>query len=292
MGNREQSCLAEVGGSMLPEMGASIGRRFVLGVCVVAIGLFAVWTSFASGPRGGSAPPVTKPPAWITASSQLILVSSPSWASPKGNMRRFERVGKEGTWRMVGKAVPAALGSRGLAWGRGLHGVEGSRAQAKAEGDMRSPAGAFRVGPVLGTATPARARSVHMPYRQIRSGTECVDDVGSAHYNRVVDPGGTQSRDWNSSESMAEMGSVYRWALFVQHNTPGPVAGAGSCIFVHVWSMELGGTPGCTGIVEKEMKALAEWLDPGKKPILVQLPENELQRLRARWGLPGLGSEP
>jgi len=131
-----------------------------------------------------------------------------------------------------------------------------------------------------------------MPYRQIRSGTECVDDGDSAHYNRIVDSGSAAPRDWRSSERMAEMASSYRWALFVRHNTPAPAAGAGSCIFVHVWSVELGGTPGCTGVAEEQTRALVEWLDPDKKPILVQLPEKEHLRLRARWGLPALARGP
>jgi D-alanyl-D-alanine dipeptidase len=34
------------------------------------------------------------------------------------------------------------------------------------------------------------------------------------------------------------------------------------------------------------MEEMLSWLDAGKSPLLVQLPEAEYARLRAAWGLP------
>jgi D-alanyl-D-alanine dipeptidase len=39
-------------------------------------------------------------------------------------------------------------------------------------------------------------------------------------------------------------------------------------------------------MAEEELKPVLAWMDPGKKPILVQLPEGQYKRLKKRWRLP------
>jgi L,D-peptidoglycan transpeptidase YkuD (ErfK/YbiS/YcfS/YnhG family) len=101
--------------------------------------------------------------------------------------------------------------------------------------------------------------------------------------------------DWNSSEHMRSTGELYRWGIVVGHNgmasevngnpsTPG----GGSCIFLHIWRSPGQGTVGCTAMPQVELETLLTWLDPKRKPLLVQLPASEYGRLIDRWKLPAL----
>jgi D-alanyl-D-alanine dipeptidase len=80
----------------------------------------------------------------------------------------------------------------------------------------------------------------------------------------------------------------YRWGLVVRHNAAPPVAGRGSCIFLHVWAGPGRGTAGCTAMGEESLTEILRWLDPKKGPLLVQLTEVEYARLRGAWRLPAL----
>ncbi|HEX8292528.1 MAG TPA: hypothetical protein VF570_12275, partial [Pyrinomonadaceae bacterium] len=82
-----------------------------------------------------------------------------------------------------------------------------------------------------------------------------------------------------------------RWGLFVMHNAAPPAAGRGSCIFLHVWAGPGRGTAGCTAMEEASLTELLRWLDPKKRPLLLQLPESEYARRRTDWRLPALASD-
>jgi hypothetical protein len=79
-----------------------------------------------------------------------------------------------------------------------------------------------------------------MPYLNLTSSIECIDDPGSKHYNRIVDRS-VVAPDWNSSERMRNAGESYRWGIVVDHNaivagdTNPPQPGGGSCVFLHIW---------------------------------------------------------
>lgn len=81
----------------------------------------------------------------------------------------------------------------------------------------------------------------------------------------------------------------YRWGVVVEHNAAPPVAGKGSCIFLHIWQAADKGTAGCTAMEQTNLEELMRWLDAKKRPVLAQLPEGEHKRLRAAWRLPPAG---
>jgi D-alanyl-D-alanine dipeptidase len=112
-----------------------------------------------------------------------------------------------------------------------------------------------------------------------------VDDAASRYYNRIVERGRAGAVDWNSSERMRSV-EGYRWGLVVAHNAAPPVAGRGSCIFLHIWAGPGKGTAGCTAMERGNLEALLRWLDARSGPLLVQLPEAEYARLRSAWRLP------
>ena len=118
--------------------------------------------------------------------------------------------------------------------------------------------------------------------------TECVDDVNSTHYNKVVDRMKVGNFDWKSSEKMLAVGAEYDLGVFVAHNSYPVRRGDGSCIFLHVWKDAASPTSGCTAMERTKLERLLTWVEPKSNPYLVQLPEKEYKNLTRAWGLPKL----
>ena len=220
----------------------------------------------------------------LDQSRQLLLVITDGWNSVGGTAQRFERHDGGGRWRTVGAPVPIVVGRAGLAWGRGLHAKQPGDGPIKKEGDGKAPAGAFRLAKLFGQSA-GRPPSAGMPYQFLGNDVECVDDVRSTHYNELVTRHGVDRVDWNSSEKMWQE-PLYKWGVVVAHNTGPAEPSAGSCIFLHIWRGPASGTAGCTAMAESHLLDAILWFDAGRKPILVQLPRDEYNRLKAAWGLP------
>lgn len=226
----------------------------------------------------------------LAQSQQLVLVTTRDWNAVEGELRFYERASKAQPWQVKGEKIAVVVGRNGMAWGKGLHGEPVVLAKSgdpiKKEGDGRAPAGGFKLSSAFGYASKGEATDVKLPYLQSTETVECVDDVRSSHYNRLVNRDKIAHPDWNSSEQMRRNDELYRWGVVVDHNAGEPEAGAGSCIFLHIWSGDGKGTAGCTAMEPDKIKELLSWLDAKKNPVLVQLPQAELERLRESLGLP------
>ncbi len=238
------------------------------------------------------------PTSPIPASThQLVLVTTPSWSATTGRMARYERDGS-GDWRPVGAPATVNVGRSGLGWGLGLHdaGVARRGEPAKREGDGRAPAGAFRLTGAFGYA---ETTSTGLPYHASTPSSVCVDDPASPFYNRVFDAEATgRAPTWTSRETMRRADDLYRLGVTVAHNGPtadaswapvagaAPVAGGGSCIFLHIEGGPGVPTAGCTSMPAPALAGALAWLDAADDPVLVQLPSAAYRRLRAVWGLP------
>jgi L,D-peptidoglycan transpeptidase YkuD (ErfK/YbiS/YcfS/YnhG family) len=240
-------------------------------------------TLAASGALALAQTPRPDPDAALNDARQLVLVITESWDAVAGTLRRFERATSAAAWTEAGTRLPVVVGRTGLAWGRGVR-TDPSRGPIKKEGDGKAPAGAYRLGASFGSA-PQKPASWSVPYLPMGDSLECVDDVASAQYNRLVTKSQVARVDWKSSERMWEQ-RVYAWGLVVEHNTPVITPGGGSCIFLHTWSAPDRGTAGCTAMAEPNLLAVIGWLDPARTPLLVQLPRSEYERLKAAWRLP------
>ncbi len=240
-------------------------------------------------------PAATAGPAsrWAEA-GQMVVVTTPGWDAPRGELRAYER-GADGAWRMAIAPLPVVIGRTGAAWGTGLHDVPaGDGGPVKREGDGRSPAGVFDIGEAFGYASTA---ATGLRYAAMDANDWCVDVDGSPWYNEIVDStevGADAVKD--STEPMRRdlhAGGDQRYRLgFVIANNPGNARGGGSCIFGHLWKSPDSTTAGCTAMAPESMDALLRWLDAGKRPVFVLLPEAEYARLRAAWQLPGLAAGP
>jgi len=205
---------------------------------------------------------------------QMVMVTTEDWRASAATVRCFERSAPAASWVPVGRAMPALLGERGLAWGLGLHRVPRDAARHKREGDRRSPAGVFRITEAFGAA--GKIAGLNLPAWTLTPTLEAVDDPASRFYNRIVDRAKIAQPDWRSAERMGEMPD-YALGFVVAHN-PKHVSGAGSCIFLHLWNGERRGTAGCTVLRERDLTALARWLDAAREPVLMQLPLAEVPR--------------
>lgn len=233
----------------------------------------------------------------LARSTQIILVTTSDWNAVEGRLQRYQRATADEKWRAVGDPISIVVGRNGLAWGIGVVPTDDAQVRSasdpvKREGDGSAPAGIFALGTAFGYA-PESLRGLKMPYLSLTASIECVDDPGSTHYNRIVNRS-VVAPDWNSSEHMRKAGEAYRWGIVVDHNgtvtgdTNPPEPGGGSCVFLHIWHSHDQGTAGCTAMPRPELETLLTWLDPARKPLLVQLPEPAYERLIDRWKLPKL----
>ena len=221
-------------------------------------------------------------PALLARAGQLVVVTTPGWDATTGTLRRYERASAGDAWRAVGAPVAVVVGRTGLAWDDALDAP--SPEPRKREGDGKSPAGLFPVDTAFGF--PAREASpwVRLPYVALTAAHECVDDAASAHYNTVVARTAVPRVDWQSAEKMRAI-SVYRLGAIIGYNAP-PRPGRGSCIFFHVWDGPQSVTAGCTAMEERALRELIAWMDPTRRPVVVQLTEGAYDLRRATWRLP------
>ena len=226
------------------------------------------------------------PRAEVDASQQLVVVITPDWSSTIGTLARFARATPTSGWSRLESPIPVVVGRTGIAWGVGFEDVsaEGPR---KHEGDGKAPAGIFPLDTAFGFAPRDSMPSVRLPYVQLLPTADCVDDSASAHYNTVVDRAAVPRVDWNSAEHMRQV-SQYKIGVIVGYNASPPIKGRGSCIFLHIWAGPDSHTAGCTAFDETKLREVMLWLDPQKRPLLVQLTADQYKNLEVSWRLPAI----
>jgi L,D-peptidoglycan transpeptidase YkuD (ErfK/YbiS/YcfS/YnhG family) len=220
---------------------------------------------------------------------QLLVVVSTDWDAAHGRLYRFQR--QEGEpWQLHGSAE-VSLGRTGTAWGTGLHPLTGlPEGPHKREGDGRSPAGIFEIGPAFGYA-----RNLHaaLPYLPMDREHWCIDVPASPLYNTIVDSRevGAQAVAGSTEPMRLDLhkdGDIrYRLGFVIRHN-PDNTPGGGSCIFAHLRRAPSETTAGCTALDADDMQATLHWLDSARRPRLVLLPAPAYAQLQQAWQLPAL----
>lgn len=212
----------------------------------------------------------------LLASGQLLVVIADDFDTPKASLQRYEY--GAGHYVKVGNAIAVNIGRNGLGWGIGesetMHGAD---EPFKREGDGKAPAGIFSLGKVFGYAPNARTA---MPYLHATRDLICIDDASSPFYNTirpVNDSVVVKSFEW-----MRRDDELYALGVTVGHNPQG-VSEKGSCIFLHVQKSGDSPTAGCTSMTIDELRTLAGWLDPDKKPLLVQIPKSRCMQISRRF---------
>lgn len=176
--------------------------------------------------------------------AQLVIVKS---SGTTAELYTFER-DADMTWQSAQKTAAGWVGKNG---------VTGD----KTEGDKKTPAGLYLLGPAFGINSKPATK---MEYRPVTEDSYWVDDPNSAAYNTWVE--GTEQKDWNSAEHLSDYSPQYHYGVVINYNTSPIVPGAGSAIFLHCGS---GGTSGCVALPEGDVLSLLEWLDVEKTPAIL-----------------------
>jgi D-alanyl-D-alanine dipeptidase len=219
-------------------------------------------------------------------SKQMILVLTDSITSTNGNLVYFERPNDKSKWVQLSKTIPVVIGRNGLGWGRGLNSIDSSKLPMKTEGDGRSPAGVFELSAAFGYASAEEMKGLKIPYIPVTEMVECIDDIRSSHYNQIVSRDEIKEVDWQSSEKMYFAEIWYEQGVIIDHNTNPIINGAGSCIFIHNWSLPNETTAGCTEMEPVNLKKIIYWLDSSANPVLVQLTKQLYSKYQQTWELP------
>jgi D-alanyl-D-alanine dipeptidase len=214
---------------------------------------------------------------------QLLVVRSSGWSAVRATLRRYLRAAHG--WQEVGTSIPVNVGRHGMAWGRGLQAEDPSLLPKKKEGDAKAPAGVFALGSAFGYDDKPAANENAYPYVYLHPRMSCIEDVRSPYYNQVIDVTESPGVRREFRSDMRRPDGLFRTGLIVKQNAE-QTSGAGSCVFMHVWRGPGIGTAGCTAMASATIQQLVDWLDPQQKPVLVQLPESEYQRLKDTWRLP------
>lgn len=205
-------------------------------------------------------------------SAQVLFVKTSNDSSTTGELFLYQRSNKKGKWKIV-DSFHVTVGRSGLAWDEKSGLLPQSGAVTKKEGDGKSPAGIFKLGPVF---SYNKIDKIKMPFQQVDTTDICVDDAGSIYYNRLIDVDTLAYKDWNSFEYMHRNDALYEYGVWVQYNSDKIFAGKGSCIFLHVWNNNSTPTSGCTAMSKENMIKIIHWLDARKNPVLVQVVDNRV----------------
>ena len=269
---------------------AGLSRFFKLSMKFLTIGiLLCLLTLSVTAQIKKSTPPTPK--RSFSESLQALVVTTEGWNNVTGKAQLFERKTPRAVWKRVGDPFAVVVGRSGLGLGADLPSrswqdeVISLRPPTKHEGDGRSPAGMFPLTFAFGSKTRPVTQ---LPYTELQEFTECVDDVRSNHYNKVVDRMQVGSFDWKSSEKMLAVGEAYERGVFVAYNSYPPKPGDGSCIFLHIWKDANTGTSGCTAMKRPDLESLLAHLDPAKTPYLIQMPIDAYRSQQRSWKLPKL----
>jgi len=215
----------------------------------------------------------------INQSQTLIIVVSDDWKDSTGVLYRFSRKDTTNAWQPSSESVAVVLGQNGMAPAEKA-GIFVKSPALKKEGDRKSPAGIFTFGFAFGYADPMKALFTRMPYLMSNELIECIDDPASKYYNKIVSTDIIAHKDWNSSEKMLLKDSRYEWGIEVEYNKSPIVAGAGSCIFFHIWADDHRATAGCTAMEKENLISLMSMLNPSQNPVLIQMPVTNYRLLR------------
>jgi L,D-peptidoglycan transpeptidase YkuD (ErfK/YbiS/YcfS/YnhG family) len=208
----------------------------------------------------------------LNASEQIVLVVADDLNQSTAILQRFERIAER--YQRKGALIKVNLGRNGLGWGLGENGLNYRQNEPeKYEGDGRSPAGIFRLQQIFGYAGHVQST---MPYRQMTENIICVDDPKSPYYNSIIPIDG--SVNIRSFEWMRRDDPLYALGITVDHNRR-QIPGRGSCIFLHVQKAPGSATSGCTSMTKEDLQTLIAWLNPKKKPLLVQIPREKCPRI-------------
>lgn len=153
----------------------------------------------------------------------------------------------DGQMDIGGHKVRCALGPAGV-----------KPAAEKREGDGASPAGVWPIRKVLYRPDRGAKPQTALPVAAMAPDDGWCDAPDDPAYNRAVDlpyPA--------SAEAMWREDGIYDVVVVLGHNDDPAVAGAGSCIFLHLNRPDYPPTQGCVAIAREDLERLLRKARPG-----------------------------
>ena len=187
---------------------------------------------------------------------QLLTTVVHQCSDYRAQVNAFEK--RANQWHKVFGPFEAVIGKEGIT-------------SEKEEGDGKTPSGLYPLLMVFGWE---EHRVEHMPFVRIHEHLEAIDDPLSRYYNQIIDRRLVDAPDWRNSEKMQEIGFLYELGVVIGYNMPRPIAGKGSCIFLHIYRSLDSGTGGCTALSFKEVKTIVQWLKQDRSPHILQIAES------------------
>lgn len=219
--------------------------------------------------------------------NQILVVITDEWSSKEGQMWCFERCDQKSPWKQHDKEFKIYLGSKGLAWGRGLYNPKNPEGPIKKEGDNCSPAGIFAIGPVFGFLPKDQISPLQMPYIHITSSLVVINDAQSCFYNQIVDKNNVCA-DWKHCEKLIDI-PTYQWGAVIEYNSHPAIAQEGSAIFITLHHPDAYYTKtGSTCVPHENLVSTLYWLKKSEDPVIIQLPRFEYLKLQKTWNLPDI----
>ena len=209
---------------------------------------------------------------YLKNNDQVLFVKTNSDSTITGIMFLYERKNEHKQWRLT-DSFNVVVGKKGLGKDATSSINLNNILIIKHEGDGKSPAGIFPLGPVF---SYHKLKHLHMPFIQVDTNFYCVDDVNSSYYNTLIRQD-TVQYNFNSFEYMQRKDSLYEYGVWVKYNSNPVNPGNGSCIFIHIWQNENSGTAGCTATTKENILKLIYWLKKNKNPVLLQLVGNKVE---------------
>ena len=221
-------------------------------------------------------------------SRQLVLSISESWDTPAAHVRRYERANaRRGPGSRWAPTSPHPWAGQGLAWGRGLHSgsfrlrprsdqARGRRQVARRR--LRSASRhRLRCGRTVRNQAPLSRGHADPPLRRRHRARRSTTSSWTRRRSRR-----TGRRPRTCGGPTTSTGSWCGWGTTTRRSRrAGGAASSSTCA-----RRPTATTAGCTAFDTAPMEALLRWLDPARRPVLVQLPEPAYRALAPAWGLP------
>jgi L,D-peptidoglycan transpeptidase YkuD (ErfK/YbiS/YcfS/YnhG family) len=192
------------------------------------------------------------------ATSQLVVVSTNSYADTTATLQAYEKSG--GAWRKAFGGITARIGARGFS-------------DHKVEGDLATPTGIYGFGSTMyGISDNPGVRYQYHTIVQDDYWNENADTAGYNSFVHGADPGGP-------SEPLWQITPQYGHFAVINYNVPVTPANPprGSGIFLHI--MVPGhSTNGCVAVPEPDLVRVLAWLNPSASPRIVLAPSSVLSR--------------
>lgn len=204
------------------------------------------------------------------AASQLLIATASSEDATEGVLACDERDGE--TWKRI-REIPVVFGRTRFAARADRPDTMGTAhppGRLKKEGDGATPIGFFAFLPAY--LKHPLAGGIRWPHQVTPETLVWIDDPAHPRYNQPVDMA-AHPKDWASAEEMRRADGIYDVVIPIDYNRDGTFPGAGSAIFFHIWRGPGHPTDGCTAMSREDIEWLLRWLDPAKRPILLQAPD-------------------